>query len=271
MKLLTIKYWFCWVIIFMSCTTGNLEVIDDLPNSLKEISAAEIIAGQEILWMIEDQGNASNLYGYDFNNRSFKTIVIHNAKNVDWEDLASDKEGNLYIGDFGNNNGKRKEFSIYKLDSLSINLDYINAEQITFSVPKHLENDDFESFFLFKNHFYIFSKNDKKGTFIKVPNSLNSQKATIVSKFNLKGKNDAITSADISNDGKKVVLLNHNKLWLLSNFEGDDFFSGDISRLKFNHTSQKEGICFLEDNSVVITDEREGATGGNIYSFNLDN
>jgi len=221
--------------------------------------------------MIEDQGNATNLYGYDFNSRNFKTIAINNVKNVDWEDLTSDKDGRLFIGDFGNNKGKRKEFSIYKLDGLSISLDFIEAEKITFTVPKNLENDDFESFFLFKNHFYIFSKNDRKGTVIKVPNSLNNHKAIIVSKFNLKGKNDAITSADISNDGNKVVLLNHNKLWLLSNFEGDDFFSGDISKLKFNHTSQKEGICFLDDNYVIITDEREGSIGGNIYSFNLDN
>jgi hypothetical protein len=28
--------------------------------------------------------------------------------NIDWEDITKDKDGNLYVGDFGNNDNERK-------------------------------------------------------------------------------------------------------------------------------------------------------------------
>ena len=44
--------------------------------------------------------------------KQVRTIKIDNAKNDDWEELAEDDEF-IYIGDFGNNNGKRKNLCIY--------------------------------------------------------------------------------------------------------------------------------------------------------------
>jgi hypothetical protein len=35
--------------------------------------------------------------------------------NIDWED-TKDKNGNLYVGDFGNNDNERKDLCIYKID-----------------------------------------------------------------------------------------------------------------------------------------------------------
>ena len=52
--------------------------------------------------------------------------------------------------------------------------------------------------------------------------------------------------------------------------QNDDFFSGNIEELPFDHNSQKEGICFKNDAMVYITDERNGDEGGNIYSFKLN-
>ena len=69
---------------------------------------------------------------------------------------------------------------------------------------------------------------------------------------------------------KIIVLLNHDKLWKLSDFKNDEFFKCTINQLPFYHNSQKEGICFKTENEVIITDERKGSEGGNIYSFKLD-
>lgn len=41
--------------------------------------------------------------------RTFKKdLTVLNSENIDWEDLASDSEGHIYIGDFGNNSKKKK-------------------------------------------------------------------------------------------------------------------------------------------------------------------
>jgi hypothetical protein len=103
-----------------------------------------------------------------------------------------------------------------------------------------------------------------------VKNEIGTQRSKLQAEYNLDGKDNKITSADISDDGKTIVLLNHDKLWTLSDFKADDFFSGHIEEQKFDHNSQKEGVCFDSKNKVLITDERNGSEGGNIYRFNLN-
>ena len=79
-----------------------------------------------------------------------------------------------------------------------------------------------------------------------------------------------ITSADISFDGKKVVLLTSNSVWLFENFEDDNFLEGKATQLPLGFDSQKESICFKTNNTLYITDERSRNFGANLYEFHLD-
>jgi len=262
------KFLLLILLITSSCTTGNLTVIADLPNSLKEASAIEKVANSNLLWTIEDAGNKNNIYGLDLKGSLVKDIDISNSSNIDWEDLTSDKAGNLYIGDFGNNSKNRDDFTIYKVSNL--NEDETTAESINFTLPKKVKPKDFEAFFSFNNYFYIFSKENKSSILFKVPNKIGKHTAIKVSKYKFNKKHTRITSADISDDGKTLVLLNHDKLWKITDFEDDNFFKGNIQELPFNHISQKEGICFKDKNTVYITDEKSRGEGGNLYAFILD-
>ncbi|SDR86877.1 hypothetical protein SAMN04515667_0868 [Formosa sp. Hel1_31_208] len=253
-----------------SCDTGKLTVIADLPSSLKETSAIEKVKDSELLWVIEDAGNKNNLYGLSVHGDIIKDIDIDNVQNIDWEDLTSDTYGNIYIGDFGNNSKKRENFAIYKVTNPSEAKDSVDAQVISFQLPKDMKSQDFESFFLFDGYFYIFSKDHKKCKLITVPNVIGDHVAVYISEVKLKGKHTKVTSADISDDGNTVVLLNHDKLWKITNFTGADFFSGTIDAIKFDHDSQKEGINFINSNTVLITDEKTKHEGGNIYRFALD-
>lgn len=253
-----------------SCDSGKLSVITDLPSSLKETSAIEKTATSDILWVIEDAGNKNNLYGLNAKGDIIKDISIDNIQNIDWEDLTSDIDGNIYIGDFGNNSKKRKNFAIYKVSKPQNAETSANAEVITFKLPTDMKSEDFESFFLYNNTFYLFSKTHKKCKLFKVPNQIGDHEASYISEFKLKGKNTKVTSADISDDGKIVVLLNHDKLWKLTGYKGEDFFNGNIEEIMFDHNSQKEGINFIGPYNVLITDEKTKHEGGNLYSFSLD-
>ncbi len=255
--------------ILTACQTGKLDVVCNIPEHLTEVSAIETIDNNDLFWVIEDKGNANNLYAIDVNGTLSRDIDIDNADNTDWEELTSDTEGNIYIGDFGNNSGKRDDFFIYKVAHSNLNDDDVNAEKIEFSLPKGIKKKDFEAFFLFNDHFYLFSKETKKCVLLKVKNEIGKQTAKLVTEFNLEGKDNKITSADISNDGKTVVLLNHDKLWKITGFSSDNFFKGTIEAQYFDHNSQKEGICFKDQNTVYISEERNGDLGSNIYSFKL--
>ncbi len=259
------------LLIVTSCGShGRLTFEGDITNSLTEVSATEVCMSSDIVWTIQDAGNSNNLFGLNEKGHIIRNIDISNTKNIDWEDLTSDSECNIYIGDFGNNNKKRETFRILKVrhDDL-VKTDAI-AEVIEFTLPKKVESKDFEAFFLFKNSFYLISKENKKFSVFIVPNTIGKHQAKFRSSYNLEGKNNKITSADISNDCKTIVLLNHDKLWKISNYLNDDFFSGDIEKLSFKHDTQKEGICFKTNSKVLLTDERNGSIGGNIYSFEIN-
>ena len=261
---------FILLFLISSCDAGKLTVIADLPSSLKETSAIEKVKGSELLWVIEDAGNKNNLYGLSAKGDIIKDIDIANVQNIDWEDLTSDTYGNIYIGDFGNNSKKRENFAIYKVSHPNEIDKTTNAEVISFQLPKDMKSEDFESFFLHNGMFYLFSKDDKKTKLIKVPNQVGDHVAEYISEVKLKGKNSKVTSADISDDGKTVVLLNHNKLWEIADYTGDDFFNGKIKAITFEHDSQKEGIHLIGSKRVLITDEKNKSDGGNIYSFSFN-
>lgn len=262
------KILFILFIPILACDTGNLKVIADINSDLEESSAIEIVKNSDLLWTIEDSGNKNNIYGLDIKGNIIKDINISNSSNIDWEDLTSDKKGNLYIGDFGNNSRNRDDFTIYKVSNLSSN--ETRSERINFLLPKTMKSEDFESFFLFNNHFYVFSKENKSTKIFKIPNQIGKHTAEFISEFKLKGENTKVTSADISENRKTIVLLNHDKLWKINDFKGDNFFEGTIKELKFDHNSQKEGICFKDNTKVYITDEKNKNEGGNLYTFKIN-
>jgi hypothetical protein len=84
-----------------SCSLQKGDRVQEIASvELKEASALEKIQGSDLLWTIEDAGNKNSVYGIDRDGRVKAEITV-NRDNKDWESLASDKAGNLYIGNFG--------------------------------------------------------------------------------------------------------------------------------------------------------------------------
>mgnify|MGYP002038819746 FL=1 len=78
-----------------------------------------------------------------------------------------------------------------------------------------------------------------------------------------------ITSADISDDGKTVVLLGYGKIWLFTGFGNDNFFDSTSKEIDLGVRTQLESVSFASDNTLLISDEKSKAGGGNLYSFQL--
>ncbi len=262
-------YLFSLLFLFISCSASKINIVSSLPKNLKEISAIEITDSSNTLWMIEDSNNKNILYGLNLKGEIIKQITLSDIKNNDWEDLTSDPQGNIYIGDFGNNSGKRKKFFIHKIISPQVSPLKTTPITTSFKFSKKYVKKDFEAFFVWNNNFYLFSKENKTTTIFKVPNLPGNQKAQFIGRLNLKGKRNPITSADISDDKKTIILLNHNKFWSLTNFNEGDFSNSFIQEIDLGHSSQKEGICFKNKNTVYITDEKTNTSTGNVYEFKI--
>lgn len=276
---------FCFLFLLsIGCETGDLKVIADLPSDLEEVSGIELVANSENIWMLNDGGNASKLYAIDTDGNIKKELKI-NAKNHDWEDITSDEEGNIYIGDFGNNFSKRKNLVILKVSKDSLNnTGKIGVERIQFKYPdqdkfppkkKHLRFDC-EAFFYHNNAFYLFTKSRIKGNYgltnlYKIPAKEGKNKAEFIATFNTCEDLPCwITSADISADGKRIALLTLDSVWIFEDFENDNFFSGKHTRHQFDFESQKESVCFYNHNTLLIADEKAHGNGGNLYAYKLD-
>jgi len=274
-------------LILISCDTdsGPLKTIFLFPQELKEISAVEMTTKSDLIWTLEDKGNEANLYAIDWKGKLVSTLSITDAVNNDWEDLTSDGEGNVYIGDFGNNDNERKDLCIYKVDAAQLNKSTTKiASKISFYFPEQKDFPptksglfyDVEAFFILNNTFYLFTKNrssqfDGTTLLYSVPNEIGNHRARFISSFKTCDvyKKCAITSADSSPDGKSIVLLSGASVWVFTDYKNDDFFSGKAHQIDLQHFSQKEGICFGKNNKIYISDERKKKSGGKLYELDL--
>ena len=103
------------------------------------------------------------------------------------------------------------------------------------------EEEVFEGYFLLKNYFYLFSKEEGKTVVYKVPNEKGAHKAKKIGSHKFHEKQSKVTSAAISDNGSTVVLLNHYRLWKLTDFSEDDFFSRhENATMLYGHVEQAE-------------------------------
>jgi hypothetical protein len=68
-----------------------------------------------IFWVHNDSGNAPLLFAVRGDGRVVRRFRLA-IPNLDWEDIAIDDRGHLYLGDIGNNVGLLRVRTIYQLD-----------------------------------------------------------------------------------------------------------------------------------------------------------
>ena len=258
-------------------------------SRLKEISGIEFDKRQR-LWAINDGGDEPRLYQLDDTGDIVRSIKITNAKNSDWEDMTQDYFGHFFIGDFGNNDNDREWLTIYKIENpIDIKGDTTTAEIIKFTYPKFKTVNgekprknvhyDVEAFIYFKRNLYLFTKNrtspfDGKTRIYKIGDHAANFDAEYINEFStctIIKELCWVTSAALSPDRTKLVLLDSERLWLFENWKDDDFFSGDAYQIDLGIVTQKEAVTFAADNNTIIfTDEVFNGIGGNGYSIQLD-
>ena len=257
-----------------------------LDNKIKEVSGIEFDKAGN-LWAINDGGNSAQIHQVENDGKVKKSVTITNARNLDWEDMTQDDFGHFFIGDFGNNDNMRKWLTIYKIENpIDIKGTEAEAEIIKFTFPEHRnfppkaseKNFDLEAFVFYKRHLYLFSKNrtkpfDGDTNLYKIGDHADNYQASFISNFNTCTTHQKlcwITSAALSPDRNKLVLLDSERLWLFENWQGDDFFSGDAYKIDLGIVTQKEAVTFSDENTIIFTDEEFYGVGRNSYMIKLD-
>ncbi|TYZ09586.1 hypothetical protein FY528_10100 [Hymenobacter lutimineralis] len=221
------------------------------------------------LWTHGDGGNTSLLYKVTLQGDLLTKHRVPDANNIDWEDLAQDRQhGYLFVGDFGNNGNKRRDLRIYRLQEPALKqvdtIAFHYPDQRTFPPRKAARNFDCEAFFYADDSLHLFTKNRGKGGWVKyykVPARPGNHVAVLVDSIRI---NTWITAADISPDGQLVALLGYGHAYLLERQPGRKLFDGPKSCLPLTKTGQAEGLVFVNKHDFVVSNEK-----GRLYRASL--
>ena len=257
-----------------------------LDPQLREVSGIEFDKRGR-LWAINDGGDGPYLYQVDEQGQVQQRIEVTNAKNIDWEDMTQNEFGHFFLGDFGNNEHNRRWLTIYKIENpIDIKSGEAFAEIIKFTYKELWEdpltpdrkNFDLEAFVEYKHKLYLFTKNrtqpfDGKTNLYRIGNHADNYEAEFIGSFKTCTTAEKlcwVTSAAMSPDRTTLALLDSTDLWLFKNWQGDNFFSGEVQKVNLGIVTQKEAVTFYDNNTVVIADEEFKGIGRNIYIFKLD-
>ena len=251
-----------------------------LPKEIDETSGLFFHNGR--LWTHNDSGGKPILYGLDTTTfEVVQKITLANAQNKDWEDVCTDGE-NVYVGDFGNNKGKRKNLRIYTFTlkdipmegNVSIMVDSILfsfGDQTEFKFEKQQHDYDCEAMFATDENLYLFSKGWATGTtrLYRLSKTPGTQVAEVVNGFDSQG---LITGADYDRESGVLVIVGYvNKIWLpflYLIYDFDDMGTNLPNRRFELHNylgTQTEGICFYDKGKCFLSAETSPTSTSRVF------
>ena len=237
--------------------------IGQLPAQINESSGIAFFNGK--IYTHGDSGNDPIVFELSYpliDGETPKEIHIENAHNVDWEDISVSKEGILVIADCGNNSNLRNQFKLYRFDLLK----KVQLESKEFKLPDQNEipikekSYDFESIFFLYNTPIILSKERGKN-----PSRIYSISDSIATLIGTIPVNRMATATDFNNTSKFLFTLSYSFIYSYKYDSSTQEFI-PFKKKKTPFKGQVEAICFIDQNTLLITNEK-----GAIYQLDIQN
>ena len=258
----------------------SLEFLSELPKEVDETSGLFFHNGR--LWTHNDSGGKPILYALDTTTfEVVQRITLANVKNKDWEDVCTDGE-TVFVGDFGNNNGSRKNLRVFTFPlsaipaegDASIPVDTILfrfADQTNFEKRNHNHDFDCEAMFVTEDYLYLLSKGWATGTtrLYRLSKTPGKQVAEVVNAFDAHG---LISGADYDPQSRTLVLVGYVKkiwkpfLYLIFDFdEHGENLSNHCFELQNYVGTQTESVCFFDKGRCFITSETSPTVSSRVF------
>jgi hypothetical protein len=300
----------CFLGLFLiSCTSNSVEdevqpevvtpdpVVVAPPKLVTEIGSmwafapesSGVVLTDGFIYTVNDSGNPSVFYKVNpADGLLIQSITVTNYPNVDWEDITADADF-IYIGDFGNNDGMRKDLKILKISKAQfINVTdktvNVTAEAILFSYTEQTSflsssthNFDCETIISKDDSLFLFTKNrgDNATSVYKLPKIPGQYDVTAIGNYNVNG---LVTGGDYNAKTNEVVLIGYapsghknSFVYSLANFTDDSFFSGTVVEKIIGNSSndwQTEGITFgsTDGKNIYLSCETTSFTKAELYT-----
>lgn len=222
------------------------------------------------LWVIEDSGNPPqlSLLGHDGN--LIKKLLLKNAANRDWEDVAL-SGGYVYIGDIGDNDQKYASCKIYKLPEPSTNAtDVSSFETIEFVYADGPH--DAEAFLVDPNSgdIHIITKRDATAGIYRVKTPISTSAINTAEKVGELSFTNVV-SATLAPDGGRLVVKTYAAIYQFPIFNKEPL-SESLKRtplkLAYAGEPQGEAVSFKQDGTGYFTlSEQFGRNEVRLYFY----
>lgn len=270
------------MLLFLStCAVPRVGVRIAFPSNLIQNEAINEASGivkskqfNGVFWIHNDSGDIPRIFAVDWEGNSIAEYLVQSAEHVDWEDITTDNDGNLYIGDIGNNQNKRKDLKVYitkepnPQDNEEVLIKKIvpfrYPDQEKFGSPLHL-NFDAEALFYFRDILWILTKH-RSNTKTKLYkfSTLEGKREIVLEKVDEYDVDGMVTGADVNLAETHLAVLTYDIIWIFwLPQRGDKLLSGKSKKIPI-FLKQCEGICWDGDELVVVNEE------GEIYRVNPD-
>lgn len=251
---------------------------------IRESSALQASRRQPgVFWTLSDSGNPATLYALSSTGEILQSFDVGGVSNVDWEALALDDDGNLYLGDVGNNANRRRDLAVHVVREPllsrspprgSVPEPLVVERSIAFRYREQeqppngrVRNFDAEALFWARDALYLLTKErtDRGTVLYRFREDPVGGPAVLerLGRFELgedaHGVAGTVTGADASADGSVLAVLGYRAIYLFARpEEGDDYLSAPPLRriaLDPRRTKQAEGIAWDGDD-LLFTNEQ---------------
>jgi hypothetical protein len=210
-----------------------------------------------IFWVHND-GPRPRLFGIKRTGEVVAEFPVMGAILSDWEDIASDGHGNLFLGDLGNNDLRRRQITVYQIKEPTP-ADSGKPVQITrtFHLRFARKPFDCEALFIWKDHGYLVSKvfDDAKAGLYRFP--LSAEEPVTLEFVTDLDITTPVTGADISPHGTRLGLVGHSGAFVLR-INGDPSIAGKAREDRIRFKDERiEGCCFVEEGLMGVSENRE--------------
>jgi hypothetical protein len=228
----------------------------------------------DIFWVHGDSGNSPTLHAIDRSGKTIARFLVRGGNNRDWEDIAIDDDGNLYVGDIGNNSFRLKRLTVYQVPepdprqgngevqiTRAINYQYEEFEDKGFASSGF--GIDAEALFHDGQHLYVLAKNwDKPHTELyRFPTLVSEELITVelISEASLvvtpRQRHGLVTGADLSPDKVTLAVLTYDYLFLFRVTDGD-YLGERIKAIPIDDNELTESVAW--DASVILVGNEGG-------------
>jgi len=265
------------IFVLLAVASATVKKVATLPKELQEISGLTMI-NDSTLVAHNDSGDSSMIYLLSLKGKIRNKVQLTGVKNVDFEDITSDGNGNLYLGDIGNNSNLRRDLVIYKIPTAKLStvktvtpskIQFTYPEQKAFPPAKNQLYYDAECLAYYKDSLYIFTKCrtapfDGVCKVYALPAKAGTYKADLVQGIKI-GKRDwyrdAVTGGSFHKE--KLYLLTYNRIITYDVKNRRAVYHSETAL----SLSQKEALTVDKNGMLYVADEHHKLLGGgNLYT-----